>query len=61
MQVFEKLKKNDDLFDLMFMDVVKESEQDKEKIYSRGAAFTSENANKIESNFLNAKQVIFIG
>jgi hypothetical protein len=46
----------------MFMDVVKESEQDKEKIYSRGAtSFTSENANKIESNFLNVKQVIFIG
>ena len=45
----------------MFMDAVKESEQDKEKIYNRGATFTSENANQIESNFLNAKQVIFIG
>ena len=45
MQVFEKLVKNDDQFDLMFMDAVKESEQDKEKIYSRDAAFTYENAN----------------
>ena len=43
------------------MDVVKESEKNKEKIFSRGAALTAENANKIESNFLNAKQVIFIG
>jgi hypothetical protein len=29
----------------MFMDAVKESEQDKEKIYNRGANFNSENAN----------------
>ena len=44
----------------MFNDALKESELDKDKILNRGN-FTSDAAMQIESNFLNAKQVIFIG
>ena len=44
----------------MFNDALKESELDKDKILNRGT-FTSDAAMQIESNFLNAKQVIFIG
>ena len=44
----------------MFNDAIKESDHDKEKILNRGT-FSNEAAMQIESKFLNAKQLIFIG
>jgi hypothetical protein len=44
----------------MFNDAIKEGEHDKEKILNRGT-LSNEAAMQIESKFLNAKQLIFIG